>query len=356
MNKIGIFSPYLDSLGGGEKYFLTLAECLSGEYAVEIFWKDKQIIKQAEERFNLDLSGVTINKNNYRLFKKRNFLNKLKEIRQYNSLFFLSDGSIPFLFAKNNFIHFQVPYQNLRTSLLTKAKLSLVNTLFCNSKFTKKHIDTKLGVNSKVIYPPVNVNDFSPLEKENIILSVGRYDNLEQNKNQALMIDVFKQMQKKENNNWKFILAGGVSTPEGERNFKKLQENAVEEEIELYKNIGFKKLKELYGKAKIYWHAAGHGQDLRINPQKAEHFGITTVEAMASGCVPVVINAGGQKEIVKHNLNGFLWKTEKDLITMTLKLIKDKNLCKSMSKQALQDSRKYSKDRFCQQIKELLAK
>ena len=33
---IAIYSPYLDTAGGGEKYMLTIAECLSGENAVDV--------------------------------------------------------------------------------------------------------------------------------------------------------------------------------------------------------------------------------------------------------------------------------------------------------------------------------
>ncbi len=35
--------------------------------------------------------------------------------------------------------------------------------------------------------------------------------------------------------------------------------------------------------------------------------GMTTPEAMSAGCVPVVIRKGGQPEIVRHGLDGFLW-------------------------------------------------
>ena len=40
-----------------------------------------------------------------------------------------------------------------------------------------------------------------------------------------------------------------------------------------------------------------------------EHFGITTVEAMAAGCVPVVIDKADQREIVRHVTDGYRWTT-----------------------------------------------
>ena len=57
-------------------------------------------------------------------------------------------------------------------------------------------------------------------------------------------------------------------------------------------------LLELYSRASLFWHAAGHGQDDRRHPERLEHFGITTVEAMAHGAVPLVFPAGGPAEVV----------------------------------------------------------
>ena len=62
--------------------------------------------------------------------------------------------------------------------------------------------------------------------------------------------------------------------------------------------------RDLYGRASIFWHAAGLGEDPERHPDRYEHFGITTVEAMSAGAVPVVIDAAGQVEIVEHGANG----------------------------------------------------
>ena len=41
---------------------------------------------------------------------------------------------------------------------------------------------------------------------------------------------------------------------------------------------------------------------------------MTTVEAMAGGCVPVVIDLAGQREIVKAGVDGFRWSTPEQLL------------------------------------------
>ena len=54
-----------------------------------------------------------------------------------------------------------------------------------------------------------------------------------------------------------------------------------------------------------------------------EHFGITTVEAMAHGCVPVVVRLGGQLEIVQDGVNGRLWGSLGELVAITRELMAD---------------------------------
>ena len=89
-------------------------------------------------------------------------------------------------------------------------------------------------------------------------------------------------------------------------------------------------------------------------PQKLEHFGISVVEAMASGAVPVVFDAGGHKEIVSNSESGYLWKTESELLAKTLELVSTKKRIKEMALRAQRESHKYSYARFKKEILELL--
>jgi len=119
-------------------------------------------------------------------------------------------------------------------------------------------------------------------------------------------------------------------------------------------NISYEILRKYYGESKIYWHATGFGEDEIKHPERMEHFGIVVVEAMAAGCVPVVINQGGIPEIVTDKINGFLWKTKDQLKETSLQLIKSENLRQKLASQAIEDSRKFSKKVFCQKIDEII--
>src|SRR5207248_6507126 len=113
---------------------------------------------------------------------------------------------------------------------------------------------------------------------------------------------------------------------------------------------GRERLRELFGRARIFWHATGLGDDTDAHPELAEHFGISTVEAMAAGCVPVVINKGGQPEIVEHGKSGFVWNTLDELKQYTQLLADDPSLWKQMSAAARERARGFARERFIEKM------
>lgn len=312
--KAAIHNPYLDTLGGGERYTMSFAKVLLDHgYDVDIEWKDKDILNKLENRFDMNLTHI-------------NVIDNIKVGDGYDLCFWVSDGSIPLMHARRNIIHFQVPFHDVNgKSLLNKMKLFRVGRVVCNSIFTKEIIDKEFGVESIVIYPPVDTENFKPKRKENIILYVGRFSKILQSKGQEVLVSAFKKFYDDGHDEWKMILAGGVEIGANEllRELKNLSNGYP---IEIVESPNFSDLKDLYGKAKIFWSAAGFDQDERNDPEKMEHFGITAVEAMKSGAVPFLYDGGGHKEIVKDGIDGFLWKDVNELIEKTTKLINSKQI------------------------------
>ena len=355
--KIGIFDPYLDTLSGGEKYMLSVASCLAQEHEILIFWdknKEAEIKQTARKKLGIELSSVKFYKN---IFGKNvSSISRFAESRKFDAIIYLSDGSIPLVGTKL-YVHFQFPTEWVDgKSVKTIIKLFFVKKIFCNSYFTKSFIDKKLNVKSSILYPPVDLRIAKDMKKENVILHVGRFDvdsHGSNYKKQDVMIDIFKKMADTGLKNWKFKLIIGVRD-KNEGKLNKLKEISKGYPIELIEDISNQELWEYYSKAKIYWHATGFGEDLQKHPEKAEHFGISTVEAMGAGAVPVVMNAGGQKEIVENGKNGFLWDTTNDLMDRTFKLINDIILWKKMSKASVERSEMFDKDRFCRELKDII--
>lgn len=337
--KAGIYNPYLDTLGGGERYSTTFAKVLSGNgYQVDMEWKDPQIKKKIEDRFGVDLKEI-------------NIVDSIKKGDGYDICFWVSDGSIPLLHSRKNFLHFQVPFHHTGgNNLLNKMKFIRIDQIICNSFFTKKFIDKEFGVESIVIYPPVDTEKITPRRKQKIILSVGRFSELLQSKHQDILINVFKKMVDEGLKDWKFVLAGGADVGAGSY-LDSLKQTSQGYPIEILESPSYKKLTELYGISKIFWTASGFDENEEEHPEKVEHFGITVVEAMSAGCIPLAFLAGGHKEIIEDGVDGYLWHNTQEIEAITKDIIEKPS---DLAKKAILKSKKFTYEEFRKNIIKIL--
>jgi glycosyltransferase involved in cell wall biosynthesis len=227
--------------------------------------------------------------------------------------------------------------------------MSRIDAIICNSHFTESHLDPRLTSRSVVIYPPV---DTGPLmehtAKTNIVLSVGRFHNL---KKQSVMIEAFAELTgNRLISGWELVLAGSVLPADRPylKNLKKLAKNLP---IRFEVDISSDRITALYRSSRIYWHAAGHGER---DPVRFEHFGISAVEAMAAGCVPVVFAGGGLPEIITDGSDGFLWHDTVALKEKTVQLMKDRTLADNLSAAARRRSSEFDTRHFKASVRELL--
>lgn len=340
--RAAIVNPYFDTLGGGERYTVGVAQTLAEEgYLVDLEWRDADLLQKIENRFGIKLDGV-------------NVVESVNRGDGYDVCFWISDGSIPLLRSRNNILHFQVPFTKVNgRNLMNKMKFFRIKHVVCNSDFTKKIIDKEFAINSTVLYPPIGTEKINSKRKENIILYVGRFSKLLQTKRQDILVNNFKAMYDDFAEGWKLVLAGGAEVG-GEEAAQYIKKEAEDYPIEIIESPPFKKIVELYGKAKIFWSAGGYGIDQGEFPQKVEHFGMTVVESMAGGAVPVIFNAGGHTEIVTHGENGFLWKTGTELQEITKMLIKNSKELVRVSKNAKRRSKDFGYENFKKQFIELV--
>lgn len=339
-----IYNPYLDTLGGGERYTLTFAKVLAESgYDVDIEWSDVEIKEKLSTRFGLKLPS------NIRI------VNTVNRGENYDMIFYVADGSIPILRSRKNYLHFQVPFYGVNgKSLLNRMKLFRIEKIICNSNFTKKVIDGEYNVDSDVLYPPVATDLYRPKRKINQICYIGRFSQLTQNKGHDILIQEFKELIKKSVfREWKLVFAGGVEVGSDEY-LKDLKSKAVGLNVEFVESPKVETLKKIFGESKIFWSGAGYGVDEIKNPEKAEHFGITLVEAMSAGCVPIVYNAGGPKEIITNGENGYLWNKGSDLIRMTENAINVKGLFARISKNAILSSKRFSYEEFKKTVLQII--
>ncbi len=343
--KVGLFDPYLDVLGGGEKYLLQmLATCEDMGFEPTIFW-NKNVEKDIGERLNISFKALKF-ENNIFIDQSINSFQRFLKLKEFDVFLYISDGSYFFSGARRNLVHAMVPLKQLYlASSLNRVKH--LNWLFvANSYFTQSHLKS-WGVNSTVLYPYLDKNFLeSPTpKKERVILSVGRFFTNLHAKNHELMVDVFLK-NKKLSNGYTLILAGGLKD-EDLAYFESLKHKIKgAKNIQLKPNISYNELLGLYLKSSYYWHFAGFGVDDAKHPELVEHFGITPIEAMAMGAIPFCFNAGGPKELIADGVNGFLFNDEEELIAkMSLIMGNEK-----MQDEIATNARNFAKKNFSYEI------
>lgn len=403
MKTAGIYCPYIRTKGGGEKVCLTLAHVLSRkmEYEVTIITHGDINIKELGRYFNLNLKGLKVQVIDFdtwfsRLINRlqipgkfRDLLHNIKTFRaikrQNYDLFvnnaFQSNLPAP---VKNSVYMCMFPqrlkardYHNFgvvkkfylwvinqleRVVLHPKHKYSVrtYKAITANSNYTKKYIKKYWGMNSRVLYPVCENMHKNNIPKEKIILHTGRFfENIGEShhKRQDFLLKVFRELTDMHKEGWRLYLTGSVAQDYG--GFKyiyKLMKEAEGFPVSFRFDCSYDELRTLYNKATIYWHATGYGSGVKNHPEKQEHFGITTVEAMSAKAVPVVYNTAGQKESVINNKNGYLWNTPAELKEHTrevVRMTKDKKL--SFQTEGVNTAKKFSKDSFAKSVIEIFS-
>ncbi|MFH0876271.1 MAG: glycosyltransferase family 4 protein [archaeon] len=364
---IAIYHPNLNHFGGGETVALTIASALSKAHKVDIITHTEADKSRLSSFFGLDLSNVNII-----VFKpvisSLPFPNTIMPFVLLKATYSLLEKyDVAFDTCTNGwfdkklkckticYIHFPFFYPKKKglKSILNPYMIFPENAfqydkILCNSNFTKSIVSKMTGKEITVVYPPVEVENIKPAKKKlSRIVTIGRFTY---EKKHEVMIDAFKELSKTAKN-YSFHLIG--SFQENNDLYKKdyfdmLKKRADGYPIEFHINMPHEQVLRFLEESKIYWHARGYGE---TNPNEYENFGITTVEAMAALCVPIVINLGAQPEIVEHGKSGYVWSDTKELVKYTSLILKNK----VDSLDIIKKSKKYSKYKFLEKIEILIS-
>ncbi len=385
--KVAIYNPYLYTLGGGEKYSCAIAEALSAEHEVHILSHSPQIARsEIEERLNVDLSKIEIiylaefqnNTDRYKIFGVPRVIKYYKGRKEYGSEFqknydlLINVTAVKPIFCQveKGILIVQFPFERMKSDYLNQQnwlkriprevyynfewnkRLKSYNYIIVYSEFVKKWLKRLWGIDSIVINPPGTLEHIDKeIEKKKLILGVGRFFVGGHSKKQHLMISAFKDIFLNGLEDWELHLIGGVLNNDKDQEYlNKLKMEAQGYPIFFHINISFNELCRYYKQSSIFWHAAGYGENEEEHPEKMEHFGITTVEAMSAECVPVVINRGGQPEIVRNKVDGYLWDSESELKSYTRTLCNNTSLLREMQKRARERSQVFNKEEFRKKV------
>ncbi|MBI4748548.1 MAG: glycosyltransferase [Acidobacteria bacterium] len=387
--KIGIYNRYINALGGGEKRTLALAEHLSHRHTVSLivpYCLDKPFL---EGYFNIDLGRVRVvvlDSNSRSGLPHRGsveaiYFNQIKAMEldllinnshQSHLMCPASRGIYMCMFPHQVWgspLEWKTPFTLLDSlsirwkSLMSGQTLKAVNSydvVTANSQFTGHWIKRRWKRQSEVVYSVCErmAEDVDFSQKKPVILNVGRFigDPWKfHHKRQDVLLEAFKRFHLAQCQGWELHFAGSrPNDAAGHEFLETLIASANGFPVQFHPGIPFEALRQLYRTASIYWHATGYGCSAEAYPERQEHFGVTTVEAMSAGLVPVVINSGGQRESVRHQGNGFLWNDLDEMIELTQSLILDRELRERLGVQAATDSKQFCREAFLERMDRIL--
>ncbi len=364
--KIGLYSPYVPvHAGGGEKYFFDVARSLADLGHQVIVLLENQIdanenfLREVKEKYQLflgtSLDGITFQHSP--LGAAHSALEKLQFTKQFDMLYLVTDGSLFFSLAKKNILHIQIPFTQSKTSFIDKLKLSNWSIRNANSQFTQHVVEKSWQTHIQFVhYPMIDIPQatYEEKKKEKVILSVGRFFDHLHSKRQDVLVTAFKEMvdrQPKLMKGWKLVLVGPI---EDSRYAERVKELAKGYSIELHHSLSRTELLKYYQQATFYWHAAGFEVDEQLNPEKVEHFGISTVEAMNFGCIPLPVGKGGQIEVLGSSLKNLAWQKTEELTKMTASIIENDELRHELAEKAVTRAKNFGKDPFIKTLTEMI--
>ena len=208
----------------------------------------------------------------------------------------------------------------LERALLTRGApgfLATYDEVWANSDFTARHVRERWGRDAEVVYPPCE--QVAPARKGRTIAVVGRFQAPGSHvpyKAQDVLLRTFASMSDLHAEGWRLVMVGGT-TPEDATYLAGLRREAQGLPVTIVADGSREDVRALLGEASLYWHAQGFGQDARGHPETQEHFGISTVEAMSAGAIPLVHGSAGPAEVVAGVDGLRCWTDPAELAALT---------------------------------------
>jgi len=302
--KIGIVHTPFKVLGGAQRTTLSLIEALERtEHFTTLYTMDSPAIKETK---NFKIISTPQEKPRFSSpYQKydNGRKNLYKKVSNEDVLVIIGSG---FMYEKNevaNVVFYchaplfdQINKINKKFSVWGKIRMKKVQTdlknrlldvnnpkvkLLTNSEYNKKNLMKIFEKDCKVVFPPVKIEKFLmnfDHVKNKKVITVCRIDPT---KNLNFALDVIIKTKVK------YQLVGYAITEDQIKLYQNLN-NMIKghENIILTQNLTENEKENLLASSKVYFHTA------------KEEFGITVVEAIASGCIPIVPNNSAHPETV----------------------------------------------------------
>jgi alpha-1,2-mannosyltransferase len=307
---VGVFCPSLHNYGGGEFVTVAIANTLAQNSYNVTLYTTKQVDPKAVKNFfgetlhpkikavtqptSLNVKGLagfyqTVFRSYIAKSKTAIFVDPYSNcVFPWTNVCYIHYPTLNHYVYRTRFPYLLSPHHTevgaLPQVFLEKNLASYDDKLvLANSRYTAAEIKAFSGKNVQVLYPPFtsSIQNRSTQSKQDLVVTTSRF---EQNKK----LETIPVIAQKTASNIQFAVIGRLydkATLESlQKQVKKL---GLTGRVQFYPDLPAEQKLQMLAAAKVYLHT-----------MVGEHFGISIVEAMASGCIPVSHNSGGMVEFV----------------------------------------------------------
>lgn len=356
--KIAILHPYF-GWGGGEAVCVWIIDALKDKFDMDLIVTGKNVtIGRINKFYETNFSDYDFKIINL-FFPIKGYLLESNLVQRY---FKNNSKKYDFAISTNNEMDFgKKGIQYIHYPILEKKKKNPLKKLYkkfvfswsgyqsermqnnltlTNSLWTKREIKRIYNLEIKVVYPSL-VKGFPLInqeEKQEGFVCIGRITPA---KEIEKIIDILSEVKKM----FPYITLDIIGYAEDKKYFKKIKKiiNSKSDWIKIKSNLSRKEIKESIIKFKY-----------GIHGMEKEHFGIVILEMIKAGIIPFIANSGGQVEIVDDE--NLIYRDKNDAVKKIEKILGNNLLQIKMLKKVQEQSKKFSKEVFVKQIKEIVNK
>jgi len=207
-----------------------------------------------------------------------------------------------------------------------------------NSHYMKGILKRYLKLSPLVVHPPVNRDLCSGFDKEDVVITISRYVPGKELHKLLLIAKLVDDV--------RFLVVGRAYDRAYISLMLRLKDSLDLDNVEILANLPRKQLISLICRAKLYLHT-----------NAKEPFGISILEAMASGCVPIVPRDGGPwTDILAQTdgVYGYSYSNSAEAAFYIRKLIEDNCLWNEMSLRCVERSKSFDRRVFNYKISKIV--
>ncbi len=210
--------------------------------------------------------------------------------------------------------------------------VSRMNLIATNSENVRQRIRKYYGRESVKVYAPVATSRFRFDEIGDYWLAVNRFFP---EKRIDLQLEIFRRLPQE-----KLLIVGDTESEEGPRRY--VSQLNVPPNVKLTGAVDQKTLEDLYARCKGF-----------ITAAIDEDFGLTPIEAMASGKAVLATDEGGYRETVVDGETGWLLPADVNAFAEKIKSLKEEDL-EAMKDKCISRAKMFDDSKFVERIRALI--